>query len=522
MPARLTAVVAIVLAAGVGLAFRLPGLALRPMHTDEAVHAIKTGELLASGRYVYDPNEFHGPTPYYAALAISRLAGARSFSEVTEGMLRAAPVLFGICVVLLLLGVQDGLGRVATAIAGTLTAVSPAMVFYSRYYIQEMLLVCFTFGTIMAGWRYSRTPRVGWAIVAGACVGLMHASKETAAFAVVCMGAALFLTLRRGRNERFRWAHALWAVAAAAFVSTLLLSCFFTNLHEPLDAVRAYLKYAGRAAADPARADGAAFHVHAWYYYFSLLLFFKNAPGPWWSEAAIVGLAALGFAAAFWFPERALSGHRGFARFLAWYTLLMTVLYAAIPYKTPWCLLGFLHGMILLAGVGAAAAIRLTPGRLLRGTTWVVLALAVYHLGSQAYRANFVYFADTRNPYVYAQTSTDLLKLVRRVEDVAQLEPSGRRLLIKVMTPGSDYWPLPWYLRDFPETGYWNDVPENPDAAIVIASTELEEALTKRLSGTYQQEYFGLRPGVLLAVYTRTELWDAFIRTRFGKEGIRR
>jgi hypothetical protein len=29
---------------------------------------------------------------------------------------------------------------------------------------------------------------------------------------------------------------------------------------------------------------------------------------------------------------------------LAFYTLILLALYSAIPYKTPWCLLGFLHG----------------------------------------------------------------------------------------------------------------------------------------------------------------------------------
>ncbi|HEX2974040.1 MAG TPA: hypothetical protein VHP11_17035, partial [Tepidisphaeraceae bacterium] len=49
---------------------------------------------------------------------------------------------------------------------------------------------------------------------------------------------------------------------------------------------------------------------------------------------------------------------RWFWIFLASYTVLLTAAYSAVPYKTPWCLLGFLHGMILLAAVGAVALIR--------------------------------------------------------------------------------------------------------------------------------------------------------------------
>ena len=51
-------------------------------------------------------------------------------------------------------------------------------------------------------------------------------------------------------------------------------------------------------------------------------------------------------------------------RFLGFYTLLMATAYSVIPYKTPWCLLGFLHGMVLLAGIGAVRllhAFRIDP-----------------------------------------------------------------------------------------------------------------------------------------------------------------
>ena len=50
-------------------------------------------------------------------------------------------------------------------------------------------------------------------------------------------------------------------------------------------------------------------------------------------------------------------------RFLTFYTFVLTLLYSLISYKTPWCALSFLMGMILLAGVGAAAIFRWLPAR---------------------------------------------------------------------------------------------------------------------------------------------------------------
>ncbi|MBM4047687.1 MAG: phospholipid carrier-dependent glycosyltransferase, partial [Planctomycetes bacterium] len=146
----------LLLIVGGALAFRLPGLAERPMHCDEAVQAIKTGILAETGDYRYNPQEYHGPSLYYLSLPSVWLAGGK-LATATETTFRIVPVLFGVGLVLLVLLVGDGLGRPAMACAAALTAISPAMVFYSRYYIQEMLLVFFTFAAIATGWRYART-----------------------------------------------------------------------------------------------------------------------------------------------------------------------------------------------------------------------------------------------------------------------------------------------------------------------------------------------------------------------------
>ena len=140
-------------------------LAERPMHGDEAIHAIKFGQLLEQGTYRYDRNDYHGPTLNYFTLIPAKLSGAANLKQVNEMTLRIVPVVFGTLLVLLLLLLADGLGTGATIIAAILTAISPAMVFYSRYYIQEMLLVCFTFGLIVSGYRYVQSKNVGWAFI---------------------------------------------------------------------------------------------------------------------------------------------------------------------------------------------------------------------------------------------------------------------------------------------------------------------------------------------------------------------
>ena len=512
-----TAFCVLILAAATGaLAFRLPRLCQRPMHTDEAVQAVKTGILAETGVYRYDPHEYHGPSLYYLTLPSLWLSSHGSFTKSDEGAYRIVPVLFGVGLVLLLLLIGDGLGWPAAVCAGVLTAVSPVMVFFSRFYIQEMLLVFFTFAAIVAGWRYAQNRRIGWALLCGAALGLMHATKETCVVAYGSMAAALAVTTvwdywRRAPERGVRQFLNVWHIVAGAAVgcavSVLFFSSFFTNPSGPLDSVRAYLGYLNRGA-------GASPHMYSWYYYLKMLMYTKDAPGPWWSEGFILGLAVVGFVAVTK-GSKAVEGAPSFLRFLAVYTALMTLGYSIIPYKTPWCMLSFLHGMILLAGVGATVIVRTLPNTPARIVVCVLLVAAACQLAGQAYRASFQFYADNRNPYVYAQSVEDILDLAERVEDIAASHPDHHNMLITVIAPGADYWPLPWYLRRFGRVGYWDKVPEKPDAPVIIASPQVEPALTKKIrTDDYVGTCYGLRSHVVLLLYVQNDAWQAFIKTR--------
>lgn len=310
-------------------------------------------------------------------------------------------------------------------------------------------------------WRLAgrtwRSRKIGWALLAGAGVGLMDATKET--FVITLAAAALALGLSHLWNRwldaaaapakppRLKATHLVAALAVWVVVALLLFSSFFTNAAGPLDSLRTYLPWLHRA-------EGDSPHIHPWYFYLHRLLFFHVAQGPLWSEALIMALALVGAWAAF--ARKGLTNaSANFVRFLALYAFSLTLAYSLISYKTPWCLLTFWHGMILLAGVGAAALLRSAKRRFVRIALGLLLLAGAGHLAWQAALANGTYAADWRNPYVYAQTSPDLLKLVRRVEALAEVAPEGGRMLVKVMAPESDYWPLPWYLRNLKQVGWW-------------------------------------------------------------------
>jgi uncharacterized protein (TIGR03663 family) len=501
----------------IALGLRVSQLERRPMHPDEANQAVRTGILQETGVYQYDPDDHHGPSLYYLSLPSAWLTSGRSFAGTTETTFRVIPALFGFALILLIYLMRNGIGWAAALFAGLFTAISPALVYYSRYYIQEMLLVFFAFGAIYCGWRYLRRPSPGLAVWTGVLLGFMYATKETAILSFAAMAVALFAASsgmapkeRRGWLAGIDRRHALIAVAAAVGTAVLLLTSLFTYPAGILESILSYRIYLARAAGD-------SLHVHPWSYYIQMLTYFRYGPGPVWSEGLIVGLAVIGAIGAWW------GGGRGedlkLLRFLSVYALVLIVLYSAIAHKSPWLLLSFLQPMAVLAGFGVVAALRAVRFVPLKAVVIVLVGLGVYHLAGLTWLTNFRYAADPRNPYVYAHTAPDLLNLVERVEQIAAIHPHGRELYIQVIAHPHNTWPLPWYFRKYGTVGYWEtaeEVPNSPAPAIIIVSPDQEEDFGERLPGRYQAEFYGLRAGVLLMMYIRGDLWDAFLETRGG------
>ncbi len=499
------------------LFFRILALDLRPMHHDEANQAIKFGILLEKGEYRYDRLDHHGPSLYYLTLPFAWLSSSRTLASLNETILRLLPAFFGVGLVLLLLLLKDGLSRWALIFAAIFVAISPVVVFYSRFYIQESLLLFFLMGLVISGWRYLSGRKPEWAAAAGFFAGMMYATKETSLILFGAMAGALGLTWILGRKNQslqsivkpVPFFHLGIFAGLFILVAVLLFSSFFQNMSGPLDSLLSFKTYFERAG-DP------GWHSHPWTYYLEMLSFSRYGRGPVWSEALILILAVIGIWSAFK-PSAYAKISPFLSRFLVFFTLLTTAIYSAISYKTPWNLLPFYLGVILLAGIGAAFLIEAGRSRGNKSVVGLFLLAGTLHLGVQCYRANFKYYADIRNPYVYAHTSPDLLRMVERVQDLSQLHSDGRQLLIKVVTGPYEAWPLPWYLRRFEKVGYWNEVSAAgtwKDVPLIISTPLYTRELENQLQTTYQTEYYGLRPEVPLILYIESGLWDRFMQQR--------
>ena len=492
-------------AVGLALVLRLAGLDLRPMHHDEANQAVKFGALLETGQYLYDSNDHHGPTLYYLTLPSAWARGQATLASLDERTLRVVPALFGAGLVLLVASLAGVLGRQAAAAGALLAALSPALSYYSRSYIQESLFVFFALAFLSALGRWVTAPRAAWAAGAGLAAGLAHATKETSlivlgAAAVAALVARRWTTAPRPAGRLA--AHLVLGLGTALAVTFILYSSFFANPSGLLDSFRALGVYLERGI-DPGP------HGQRWDYYLRLLAWSASG-GLVWTEGLILALAVVGLAAA---AGRARAGF--WPRYVALYTAFAALVFSLIRYKTPWNVLPFHVGFVLLAGLGASVLIDGARSRLVRGLLVLVLAAGALHLGAQSWRASFRYPADPRNPYVYAQTSPDFLRLVQRIADVSALHPDGTHMPVKVVAGPYEQWPLPWYLRRMDRVGYWTDAAGAGPldlAPVIVASQEQAAAIDRALGDRYVSEFFGLRPDVLLTLYIDRTLWERFLR----------
>jgi uncharacterized protein (TIGR03663 family) len=487
----------LLLAGSLGWLYRSSELAKRPMHTDEAILGVKTIELLETGRFQYDPHDYHGPLLHYSTFAVGKLLGW-SPDTIGEEQLRFVTVIYGLGLIGIALLLGDVLSRTGMVFAALFIAVSPMMCFYSRYYIMETPLVFFSGLFIAALWRWAQSRNLLWLLVAGVSLGAMHAAKETfvlniAAMAVAFVAGEIFgggFTSRKAGysfadNRRSDGGALSWILVplVALVTSAALYSNFFSNgfhdWNQVRDSVLTYQNYLHRA--------GGAGHEKPWHYYLTLLFWSKNELHAW-TEALIGGLAFLGFLSALFDLSRP-SEQRTFLIFLGTYAFGLLAICSVIPYKTPWTVLSVDHAFALLAGAGAAAIFRILPFPVLKLALGIALMTGIYNLCQQTSLAiDFNkepiarYSAHDLNPYVYSHTTNMVPVLSRLIHDLAALHPDKKNMPVQIIQSESG-WPLPWYLRDLKRVGYQTSLPEKLDPpAVIVADFALESEILSRFA----------------------------------------
>jgi len=468
-----------------GLWLRIGTLDTRTVHADEAVQGMIFADLLESGEYAYNPRKFHGPSLYYLSLPTAWLRGQFERSSLEIRTLRLVPLIFSLVIALSPIIFRRELGRLGTLVACGFLLLSPGLVYYSTFYIQETLLIAGF--SLFSGfyWRYRTSPGMGWAIGMGLAAGLMVASKESGLLYIAVALASGWVVTRKQRSggsdvPHYSLKDGLITVFAAGLVAIPFFSSFGTNIHGLLDAVTGLYQYEPEPG-----------HDKPWYYYLSLLSGSERGQVFLRSEGSIV-LGALVGCVSIW--KTGLSSK--FASYQLILGILLLACFSIFSYKTPWLVLGLLVPMSVLSGMGMEWIFTR-----IRNTGWS-LVLVVLLLGAmglslrESYWTSRAFPVEKRNPYAYVHTSWDLEELTSRVIELSSGTPHE---VIKVIS--DEYWPIPWYLRTVDRVGYWSEVPEDPYAPIMVVSADLAGELDPERMKAYNYEFRGLRPGKIMLLY---------------------
>lgn len=402
----------------IGLLLRVLFPELRLLHHDEAIHAWYTYTLITDGTYLYDPT-YHGPLLYYLTGAVFILFGD------SDLIARLLPAVFGAAVIPLfwIMYHERWLSKNHALFGALFFAVSPTMVYFSRFLRHDIFQIFFTVLFLVTILIYFDKGKWQYAIIAAVSAACGLCLKEDMPFTLLIVGSFLaYATVSKRMSLPATWKRDFLAgLLVMAGTGCIFYTTFFTHpemiLQAPILAIDHWMGVQGecRICGPP------------WYYL--MLLTFYEFPLV---ILAILGIYSWGVQSG---QEKTGKTERqtkkqnrmdktGIIVLLALYWMVAScLLYAYIGEKVPWLLIHQLFPLILLASYGLAGK------KVLAGViAAVILLIITIHV---CYAPG-----DLNEPIVQVQNSEELRGVMDRIAASN----------MSVLTTDA-YWPLPWYFR---------------------------------------------------------------------------
>jgi uncharacterized protein (TIGR03663 family) len=427
-----------------GAVLRFWDLGFRAMHHDESLHAYYSWLFYTGKGYSYDPL-MHGPFQFEVVPLFYLLFGD---SEASSRMLAA---LLGTLMLPLPYLLRRFISTPGALIASLALAISPSMVYFSRFIRDDMYLACFTLVTFICLVHYLERPRPMLLYVASAALALGVCSMEAAYITMFIFGTFfIFEGVREWMNgNQGPVLNALratsldtWLTALSIFVVLLVLlySTFFTNPYGIWDPSH---PLTGPASAN--RVDilggltywraqqGVARGGQPWFYYLLTMPLYEQV-------ALFFGTAGIIYAAI----------NRTIARtFLVWWAVVSFLMYSWAGEKMPWLTVHLVLPFTLLAG--------LFLGNVLWSrATWKVLSVGVVFLLCLLMEVHSTFalnFQDPANPtemLIYVQTSQDVPTVAHEVQALSKKLYGNESMQVGLDNSDVGGWPFEWYLRGMP------------------------------------------------------------------------
>ncbi len=174
-----------------GTILRFWDLGAKPLHHDESLHGYYSLQLLHNLQnwgwcvglnnppigyscYQYDPL-LHGPFQFHAIALVYQLSQWLGAADMV-----GLPYFL-----------RDYMGKLGAWLTCFLLAVSPSMVYFSRFARDDIYMACFTLLLVVATGRYVRDRKIGWLVLAAAGFALSYATSEATFLTIAVFGSFL-------------------------------------------------------------------------------------------------------------------------------------------------------------------------------------------------------------------------------------------------------------------------------------------------------------------------------------------
>ncbi len=433
----------------IALFVRFWHLDLKLLHHDEAIHAWFSYELLTRGAWVYDPS-YHGPFLYYVT------AGMFSLFGDSDLVARLLPALFGTLLIPLVYCIYriGYIDKNQTLLAALLLALSPEMVYFSRFLRHDIFMLFFTLLLLVAILYYFEYGQTRYAIIAAIATGGALCCKEEMPVILLIFASFFVYAVYRGKfTLPHDWKYDL---ILGAFIVLMIMSALYSAFGAHIDTLVGQnfaLNTTGWYKAvehwiamhNQQRLGGPLYFYVPFYLLYEVPIFIlaiigtlqllgkelnpslfirrlKNRIKYFRSGVPTAELAAISLSQ-LKNQDAVHPKSDEFFRFCVYWIILVMVFYAFVGEKVPWLIIPQLLPMCFVA---------------VYKLNWQKMVFAIVgclFLAVMTWHVAFIP-ADINEPIVQVQNSEDL-------REVMQLIDASDHVVVA----SKNYWPLPWYYR---------------------------------------------------------------------------
>ncbi|MDD1702961.1 MAG: TIGR03663 family protein [Methanoregula sp.] len=476
-------------------------LDLKLFHHDEAIHSWFSYDLLTKGAWVYDPS-YHGPFLYYVTAGMFSLFGA------SDLVARLLPALFGTLLVPLVYFIYrlGYITKAQTLLVALFIAISPDMVYFSRFLRHDIFMLFFTLLLLVAILYYLERGQMRYVIIAAiATAGALSCKEEMPVILLIFISFFGLALWKKRIHLPPQWKNDLcigFFVAAGLLIAlysafgmhpeTLVGQNFQVNTTGWYQAVDHWV-----AMHEQQRLGGPFYFYIPLFLLYELPIFLLAILGTLlfifkgsnliligkrlknWLKTRRFELSTRDLAATslsqFITPKTTSEKSTLFFQFCIYWMILTMAFYAYVGEKVPWLLIHQLLPMCFVATY------------LLNWQKITFALLGCLFLVLVTWHVAFIP-TDINEPIVQVQNSEDMRTVMNIIDNSSH-----------IVLASKDYWPLPWYYRGDrwdKKITFYGDLREESTltkdhpGAIILHDTESYPSISGYTKHTYKLDYW--------------------------------